>query len=259
MPSTREYDQPQSPARMVLECSHLPATLRESAAVRRMLIIGFTRQAHRVNINFRFRPIAAVLLFLALQGCATTNTVRDDGHRTYELMDTAAAQPLMVRVVDVRPEGERQELRIDPQRLRLGDQRFTTSPEQAVAMHMSRLSLDMAIPAERRQQLQTSGVQLKEFNVRITATEALEEREPSGFPGMAAVDYLVRSAVNASIQAGWVDVQLELEIGGKQFLARRGKKFVLDPSSGDLQWALDAAMLEIRRQLIARPLAPAGD
>lgn len=222
-------------------------------------MIGFTGQAHRVNMNFRLRPIAAVLLSIALQGCATTNTLRDDGHRTYELMDVTAAHPLMVRVLDVRPVGDRQELRIDPQRLRLGDQRFTISPEQAVAMHMSKLSLDTAIPAARRQQLQAVGVQLKEFNVRITATEALGEREPSGLPGMAAVDYLVRSAVNASMQAGWVDVQLELEIGGKQFLARRGKKFALDPSSGDLQWALDAAMLEIRRQLIARPLAPEGD
>lgn len=198
-----------------------------------------------------YGSIAVAIICASLHGCASTPTLVAESKLTFELTQAGQEVGTLVKVVDLRSSLDRQEKVVD-QHLHLGDHRFSTSPEAAVAAFLSKLVADPELPEARRRQIQNSTVRITFFEVRLMRRDYLSGRPSSGFPGIDAVDYLMRSLTNAATGASQFDVHLVLEIDDQIISAGQGAKLDGGPASNHLSDIFNGAMKNIRRQLINR-------
>jgi hypothetical protein len=200
--------------------------------------------------------VAALTLCASLYGCAAGPTLRVDEKHTYSFVDATTNPPLGVKVTDERPVTDRQERTLENGRLHLGDHRFQVSPDRSVAIHLSKLAVDPELPEARRQQLRTSTVRLKSFEVILAPRGVLPVNNGGGMPGVAAIDHVMRSLANVAFSDTWFDLHFVLDIDGQEFTAWRGEKFSGSPSSDETREIFNVAMRHIRRELITRGYEP---
>ena len=158
------------------------------------------------------KPFVSLTLTLALLGCATPPQLSLGPQGKASLTDLPRNEAHAIQVVDQRTSSDKLGSS-SPGLIWLGDDQLSPTPADALDRELKHWSSK----ASRGSGLDRSGLlALKSFEVAIQWRDSRNDGYPGAMPGMAAVDYLARTAALAGKQLSFaMTLRIAIERDGE--------------------------------------------